>query len=117
MSDTLLDLMRDADYPIQLQVGDYIQEKHRAGEKIRRFAKKKMREPFVRMAEDEEPMSMKDAIYEAKTDAGVDSLVGADGRLTLPARNLKRAVGRGLVNRFGSPLVQDGVVIDRERYG
>lgn len=117
MSDTLLDLMRDADYGIQLQIGDYIQEKHRAGEKIRRFAKKKMREPFVRMAEDEDPITMKSAIYEAKTDAGIDGFVGADGKLTLPAKNLRRAIDRGLVNRFGSPLVQDGVVIDQERYG
>ena len=111
MSEAIVQILRDTDYGVQTHIGDLV-ARRRAGERIGRFVRRQMREPFVQVYPGEDPMRIKDAIYEAKTLAGRDSLEGRRGQFHEPARNLRRAIDTRLLNRFGRPLIQDVVAIN-----
>ena len=90
---------------VEEMVGDRTLKVRQASKVIGRAAKRRVREPFVQF-EDDEPIKMKQAFYEARQDSG-GSLMGADGRPTVPAKNLRSALkGKGgkIVNRYGRPL-------------
>tara|TARA_R100001591_G_C4340830_1_gene180593 strand:- start:1145 stop:1579 length:435 start_codon:yes stop_codon:yes gene_type:complete len=90
---------------VEEMVGDRTLKVRQASKVIGRAARRRVREPFVKF-DDDEPIKMRQAFYEARQDSG-GSLIGADGRPTLPARNLRAALkGRGgkIVNRFGREL-------------
>ena len=89
---------------IDRMIGDRM-IKVKAGEVIQKAVRKRLREPFVEF-DDNYTIPLKTAIFEAKRDSGW-TLVGADGRPTIPAKNLKRAIqGQGgrLITRYGREL-------------
>ena len=87
---------------IDRMIGDRM-IKVKAGETIQKAVRRRVREPFIQYDDEYVNIPLKTAIREAKLDSG-GSLIGADGRPTIPAKNLKRAIRQGVTNRFGRPL-------------
>lgn len=88
---------------IDRMIGDRM-IKVKAGETIQKAVRRRVREPFVQFEGEHVSIPLKTAIREAKLDSG-GSLIGRDGRPTIPAKNLKRAIRQsGVTNRFGRPL-------------
>lgn len=90
---------------VEEMIGDRTLKVRRASKVIGRAARRRVREPFLEF-DDDEPIKMRQAFYEARRDSG-GNLTGADGKPTIPARNLRAALkGRGgkIVNRYGREL-------------